>query len=73
MQLTVARLIGAILITCGVIGLAYGGYVYFYDVPVIQDGPALQRNENLGTPVWISLILLALGGVSFLLFNTTRR
>jgi hypothetical protein len=59
-----SKIIGAVLIVCGILGLAYGGFSYTKDTQKASIGPinlSVQETERVNVPLWASLVAIAAG------------
>ena len=62
------RLVAAILVIAGVLGLAYGGFSYTQDTQVAKIGPIsinAQEKHTVNVPMWAGLCSIAVGGLMF--------
>ncbi len=58
------KLIGALLIVAGVLGLAFGGFSFTKQTHQAQIGPIAitsSERENVNIPLWASVIVIAAG------------
>jgi len=61
----VARIVGIILLVCGGLSLAYGGFTYTKDRTEVDLGIVsfqVQERERVNLPVWFGVGLLVVGG-----------
>ncbi|MDD5405869.1 MAG: hypothetical protein PHE73_02875 [Sulfurovaceae bacterium] len=68
------KIIGAILIVGGVLGLAFGSFDYTKDTQVIKMGPMemnVKETKTVNIPVWASIGIIVLGGA--LLFLGSKK
>lgn len=64
------RLVGIILLVCGVLGLLYGGFSYTRETTALKLGPMelkVQEQETVAIPLLASAGAIAVG--AFLLFG----
>jgi hypothetical protein len=62
------RLIAAILVIAGVLGLAYGSFSYTRDTNVVKLGPIeinAQEKHTINIPVWAGIAGILVGGMLF--------
>jgi len=60
------KLLGAILLALGLLGLAYGGFSYTKETHSTKVGPielSVKDKERVNVPVWAGVGAIALGGV----------
>ena len=65
------KLVGAILIAAGVLGLLYGGFSYTKDTHDIKVGPiefSVKEKESVNVPVWAGVGAIV-AGAALLLFG----
>ena len=65
------RLLGALLIAAGVLGLVYGGFSFTKETHDIKLGPielAVKEKESVSVPSWAGIGAIALGA-ALLLFG----
>lgn len=66
------KIIGALLIAAGTLGLVYGGFSYTKDTTALKVGPielSVQEKETVNIPLWAGIaaivggvVLLGIGG-----------
>ena len=64
------RVVGIILLVCGVLGLVYGGFSYTKETTAVKLGPMelkVQEQETVAVPLLVSAGAVAVG--AFLLFG----
>lgn len=60
-----AKIVGIVLLVCGVLSLAYGGFSYTKGTSEVDLGPVsvqVQERERVNLPVWLGVGLIAVGG-----------
>ncbi len=60
-----ARIVGIILLVCGGLSLAYGGFSYTRNETVVDLGIVsfqVQERERVNLPIWFGVGLLVVGG-----------
>jgi hypothetical protein len=65
------KLVGAVLIAAGVLGLLYGGFSYTKDTHDIKVGPiefSVKEKESVNVPVWAGVGAIV-AGAALLLFG----
>ena len=70
--MTPLRILGAVLIVAGALGLAFGGFSYTKETHKAEIGPlkfSVQEKEQVNVPVWaglgavvVGLVLVVAGG-----------
>ncbi|MES3022428.1 MAG: hypothetical protein V4857_12685 [Pseudomonadota bacterium] len=58
------KIIGALLIVAGVLGLAFGGFSFTKETHTANIGPinlSVQEKESVNIPLWASIIAIAAG------------
>lgn len=68
------RLIGIVLIVCGALGLAYGGFSYTRDTTALKVGPLelkMKEKQTVDIPLWASGAALVVGA-ALLVFGGRR-
>jgi hypothetical protein len=71
--MTTTRTLGIILLACGILGLAYGGFSYTKQTDQVDLGPIsfqVQERERVNVPLWLGVGLAVVGGG--LLFRAGR-
>jgi hypothetical protein len=69
------RIIGIVLIVCGGLGLAYGGFSYTKDTTAVKLGPlelSLKEKKTVDIPLWAGVAVVAVGGL-LLVFGGRRK
>ncbi len=64
--MTATKLIGALLIVAGIVGLIYGGFTYTRHTSAADVGPvhlSVQHRQTVAVPVWAGIGAIVLGGV----------
>ncbi|MES2151203.1 MAG: hypothetical protein V4508_15590 [Pseudomonadota bacterium] len=59
------KTLGIVLVACGLLGLAYGGFSYTHETEKASLGPiklSVSERENVNIPLWASLAALVAGG-----------
>lgn len=67
------KLVGAVLVVLGVLGLGYGGFTYTKDSTALKLGPielSVKEKETVHIPIWAGVGALLVGAV--LLFVGTK-
>jgi TRAP-type C4-dicarboxylate transport system permease small subunit len=67
-KMNMTKMIAIVLITAGILGLAYGGFTYTKETHNAKIGPielSVKDKETINFPVWISIGALV-GGVVLL-------
>jgi hypothetical protein len=60
------RLIGALILIAGLLGLAYGGFTYTKDTDRAKLGPItveVKDRERVNIPLWAGVAMAVVGGV----------
>ena len=68
------RVIAIVLIVCGVLGLAYGGFSYTKDTTVVKLGPlevSRKEKQTVNIPIWAGVSAIVVGGL-LLVFGSKR-
>ena len=63
------KLVAALLIVAGVLGLAYGSFSYTKDTTVVKLGPielSAKQKETVNVPVWAGVGAIAVGALLLL-------
>ena len=74
-ELSVARIVGVLLIVAGVLGLVYGSFSYTKETHQAKLGPielSMKDKETVNVPVWVGVGAIAIGGL-LLLFGGNKR
>jgi hypothetical protein len=74
MKLNPVKVIAALLIVGGVLGLAYGGFSYTKQTHEVTVGPvdlSVRQKETFSVPVWVGVGAILVGGV-LLLFGRQK-
>jgi len=69
--MNIVKLLGALLIAAGVLGLVYGGFSFTKETHDIKLGPielAVKEKESVSVPSWAGIGAIALGA-ALLLFG----
>lgn len=69
--MNLVKLLGALLIAAGVLGLIYGGFSFTKETHDIKLGPielAVKEKESVQVPVWAGAAAIAIGA-ALLLFG----
>jgi hypothetical protein len=64
--MSIAKIIGIILILLGAVGLAMGGFSYTKETHEAKIGPlqlSVQEKKDVDVPIWASLAAIAVGVV----------
>ena len=70
-----SRVAAIVLVTLGVLGLAYGGFTYTSDTHDADLGPfhmSFSEKEHVSIPVWAGAGAIVIGGL-LLFFGSKRR
>lgn len=62
--MNIIKIIGALLIVGGVLGLAFGGFTYTKETHEAKLGPlqlSVAEKETINIPLWASIISIAAG------------
>ena len=62
--MTPLRILGAVLIVAGALGLAFGGFSYTKETHKAEIGPlklSVQEKEQVNVPMWAGLAAVAAG------------
>lgn len=73
--MNIVKLLGALLIAAGVLGLVYGGFSFTKETHDLKIGPvelALKEKESVNIPSWAGIGAIALGA-ALLLFGGKKR
>ena len=60
------KLVGAILIAAGVLGLLYGGFSYTKETTAVKLGPlelSVKEKETVNVPLWAGVGAIVVGGL----------
>lgn len=63
--MNVVKITGIVLVLCGILSLAYGGFSYTKSESEMDLGPVsieVQEREHVNLPVWLGVGLLVIGG-----------
>ena len=72
--MSVARILGILLIAGGALGLAYGSFSYTKDTKQAQVGPlelSVKDKQTVNIPVWAGIGALVVGG-ALVLFGSKK-
>lgn len=61
-----SRLIGLVLIVCGALALAFGGFSYTKDSSAVKIGPvelSVKQKESVNVPLWAGVAAVVAGGL----------
>ena len=64
--MSAAKIVGLVLIACGVLGLLYGGFSYTRETHETQIGPlelSVKDEERVNVPVWAGVGAIVVGGL----------
>ncbi len=64
------KLVAALLVIAGVLGLAYGSFSYTQNKPVVQVGPIsinAEERHTVNVPLWAGIGAIVVGGLLFAL------
>jgi len=73
--MNIVKLLGALLIAAGVLGLVYGGFSFTKETHDLKIGPvelALKEKQSVNIPSWAGIGAIALGA-ALLLFGGKKR
>ena len=73
--MNIVKLLGALLIAAGVLGLVYGGFSFTKETHDLKIGPielAVKEKESVNIPSWAGIGAIALGA-ALLLFGGKKR
>ncbi len=73
--MNIVKLLGALLIAAGVLGLVYGGFSFTKETHDLKLGPielAVKEKESVNIPSWAGIGAIALGA-ALLLFGGKKR
>ena len=68
------KFIAIVLIICGVLGLAYGGFSYTKNTTVVKLGPlelSAKEKQTVSVPIWVGVGAVLVGGL-LLIFGGKR-
>ncbi len=60
------KLLGAVLLALGILGLAYGGFNYTKSTDQVNVGPIhleVKDRERVNVPLWAGVLVAIVGGV----------
>ena len=60
------KVVAIILITAGILGLAYGGFSYTKDTTVVKLGPlevSAKEKQTVNVPMWAGVGAIVVGGL----------
>jgi hypothetical protein len=72
--MSLAKIVGIVLIVGGVLGLVYGGFSFTRETHQMKLGPielSVKEKESVNVPVWAGVAAIA-AGVGLLLFGGKR-
>lgn len=64
--MSVTRIIGVVLIVCGILGVVFSSFSFTKETHEIKLGPielAVKEKETVNIPVWASVAAIVVGGV----------
>jgi len=64
--MSVTRIIGVVLIVCGILGVVFSSFSFTKETHEIKLGPielAVKEKETVNIPVWASVAAIVIGGV----------
>jgi len=73
--MSVAKIVGVVLIVAGTLGLVYGSFSYTKETHQAKLGPialSMKDKETVNVPVWVGVGAIAIGGL-LLLFGGNKR
>jgi hypothetical protein len=73
--MSVAKIVGIVLIVAGTLGLVYGSFSYTKETHQTKLGPielSVKDKETVNVPVWLGVGAIAIGGL-LLLFGGNKR
>ncbi len=59
------KIVGIVLLVCGTLSLAYGGFSYTKSESEVDLGPVsfeVQERERVNLPVWLGVAFIVVGG-----------
>jgi TRAP-type C4-dicarboxylate transport system permease small subunit len=60
------KMVGIVLLVCGILGLVYGGFTYTRETHETKIGPltlSVTDKETVNVPIWAGVGAIVLGGV----------
>lgn len=60
------KVVAIVLIICGVLALAYGGFSYTKDTTVVKVGPlelSAKERQTVNVPMWAGIGAIVVGGL----------
>ena len=63
------KMVGIVLMACGILGLAYGGFTYTKETHETKIGPlelSVKDKETVDVPVWAGVGAIVVGGIVLL-------
>ncbi len=63
--MTTTKILGIVLLICGVLSLVYGGFTYTKSSSEVDLGVVsfeIEEKEHVNLPIWVGVILAAAGG-----------
>lgn len=67
--MSTTRILGIVLLVCGILGLAYGGFTYTKNSSELDLGiieVEVQEQEQVNIPLWVGIGLAVAGGALLL-------
>ena len=64
--MSVTRIIGVVLIVCGILGVVFSSFSFTKETHEIKLGPielAVKEKETVNIPIWASVAAIVVGGV----------
>jgi hypothetical protein len=64
--MNVTRIIGVVLIACGILGVVFSSFSFTKETHEIKLGPvelAVKEKETVNIPIWASVAAIVVGGV----------
>lgn len=63
--MSISKIVGIVLLVCGTLSLAYGGFSYTKDESEMDLGPLsvqVQEQERVDLPIWLGVGFIVIGG-----------
>lgn len=73
--MNVMRIVGAIVLVLGILGLVYGGFTYTKETHDANLGPIeieIKDKETVGIPIWLSVVV-TVAGAALLVFGRGKK
>ena len=64
--MSVTRIVGVVLIVCGILGVVFSSFSFTKETHEIKLGPielAVKEKQTVNIPVWASVAAIVVGGV----------